>query len=324
MIRTFYLLCLLSLILFSSCASRRTLAAVSRTDTTPVFRDTTVVKPDMMDTALLNLSRNNNYLVKSEGGRSIPSRMPEPLIQKDDLLSIKAFSQTTKPELNLPYNLPESGGAMPGSVSPASGFLVDNNGNIQYPVLGTIHVAGLTKEQVAKIIQDKLEAYLTKPSVIVRFLNYKVTVLGAVKNPSTYTSPTDRITILDALGLAGDVTEFGDRSKVKVARENNGQWEVGQVDLTNTSFFTSPYFRLKQNDIVFVEPTEQKYMAEQREYREEQRATLQETRLLRAEERQLKQDERQLKQEERQSIAQQISLISGIITGIALILNLIR
>jgi polysaccharide biosynthesis/export protein len=332
MMRTFYLLVLCSLFFFSSCATRRTLSTIPAIDTTPVFRDTTIITSDMVDTSLLNQSRKNNYLVNQfDQSGTIASRMPEPRIQRDDILHIKVFSQTTDPKLDIPYNLIETGGAGGSSVSPATGFLVDNNGNIEYPVIGTIHVQGLTKEELAKTIKERLEKSLKNPSVIVRFLNYKVTVLGEVKNPSTYTTPTDRITILDALGLAGDVTEFGDRSKVKVARENNGQYEIGFVDLTNASFFTSPYFRLKQNDIVFVEPTEQKYRAEQQEYRKEQRDILQQKIQLRQEERQLKQDERQLKeqqrqlkQEERQSIAQQISLISGIITGIALILNLIR
>lgn len=234
----------------------------------------------------------NNYLYKMNDstGRMVLN-VPQPVIQKEDLLHIRVFSQSVVPETDLPYNLPEptSASASTIGVSGTSGFLVDHNGNIEYPQVGTLQVEGLTREQVAEQIRQRLDTSLTNPSVIVRFLNYKVTVLGEVKTPLSFTAPTERVTLLEALGMAGDVTEFGDKTRVRVARENNGVVEVGMVDLTSPDFFTSPYFRLKQNDVVFVEQTQRK-----------------------------------VKQEERTSVAQQIGIVSGVVTGIALILNLIK
>lgn len=234
----------------------------------------------------------NNYLYKmNDSTGRLTLEVPQPLIQKEDLLHIRVFSQSVVPETDLPYNLPEpaSASASTSGISGTSGFLVDHNGNIEYPQIGTLHVEGMTREQVAETIRQKLVTSLTNPSVIVRFLNYKVTVLGEVKTPLSFTAPTERITLLEALGMAGDVTEYGDKTRVRVAREKDGEVVLGMVDLTRPDFFTSPYFRLKQNDVVFVEQTQRK-----------------------------------VKQEERTSVAQQIGIVSGVVTGIALILNLIK
>jgi polysaccharide export outer membrane protein len=250
-------------------------------------------------------SRSNSYLYNRDTTALMTPKMPEPVVQKNDLLHIRVFSQSVISGTDAPYNLYETPTPASSSTSspatnaaPTAGFLVDNNGNIEYPQIGTLHIEGLTKEQVASLIKDKLIGMkaLTNPSVIVRFLNYKVTVLGEVKNPNTITLPTDRVTILEALGMAGDVTEFGDRSKIKIARENNGVIEYGQLDLTKSDFFNSPYFRLKQNDVVFVQANERK----------------------------LAEEDRKIRQEERQSVAQQIGIVTGVITSIALILNLIK
>ncbi len=244
----------------------------------------------------------NNYLynVKDRAAR-FAINMPEPVIQKNDLLYIRVFSQSIDRTLKIdePYNLPEQSTTSSGSnsISPSAGFLVDNNGDIEYPQIGRVHAAGLTKEGLANEIKNKLntlgkggQAVLTNPSVIVRFLNYKVTVLGEVQTPGEFTAPTDRVTILDALGMAGDITEFGNRSNIKVLRHHeDGQVELGQVDLTTKDFFASPYFRLQQNDVVMVEQTG-----------------------------------RRIKQQEQQTVAQQISIASGVITAIALILNFLR
>jgi polysaccharide export outer membrane protein len=187
----------------------------------------------------------------------------------------------TTPEADAPYNLTDQGGS--------SGFLVDLNGNIEYPQIGLIHVEGLTKEEVANIIKKKFETQLNNPSVVVRFVNYRITVLGEVGGPSTFTIPTERITILEALGLAGDITEFGRKDNVKVIRENNGLREIGTIDLTSKDMFLSPYYRLKQNDVVLVEQTRRK-----------------------------------IQQQEQQMLVQQIGIASSIITAIALVLNLIK
>jgi len=229
-----------------------------------------------------------NYLEKTNDSTTTNVvNIPDPLVQKNDLLSIKVYSLSADPRVDAPYNLPEQTAA--GSSSGAAGFLVDNDGNIEYPRLGTIHVEGLKKNEVARAIKTRLDSILKSPTVIVRFLNYRITVLGEVGSPGNFNVPTERVTIFEALGLAGDITEFGNKSTVKIKRESNGQVAVQTIDLTAKDIFTSPYYHLQQNDVVFVEQTTRK-----------------------------------LRQQEQQNVAQQIGIASSIITAIALIINFIR
>lgn len=235
-----------------------------------------------------------NYLqnVKDTTGKGVINAQ-QPVVQKGDLLSIKVFSKANgiQPQLDAPYNLQETSTAAVGSNTATAGFLVDQNGNIEYPQLGVLHIEGLTREQVAELIRTKLLAteQLDQPSVNVRFLNFKIAVLGEVRTPGTFTLPTERVTILEALGLSGDITEFGKKTNVMVVRESNGQVETGRIDLTSGNMFSSPYYRLQQNDVVFVESNGKK-----------------------------------LKQQERQELAQQVGIATSIITAIALILNFIK
>jgi polysaccharide biosynthesis/export protein len=213
----------------------------------------------------------------------------EPVIQKNDLLSIAVYSASIIPSTDAPYNLPQSAQAA-GTEGPS--FLVSNAGTIEYPRLGTLRVEGLTKTELAELIKSKLSGtQLTNPSVIIRFLNYKITVLGEVARPGVYTFPSERVTVLDALGIAGDVTEFGKRNTVKIWREGagGGSSQVATIDLSSKNMFTSPYYVLQKNDVVMVEQT-----GEQRTQRT------------------------------RQNTAQQIGVITGIVTTIALILNFIK
>jgi polysaccharide export outer membrane protein len=201
------------------------------------------------------------------------------VIQKNDLLSIRVYSKAigTQPTADAPYNLPDQ-----------SGFLVDLNGNIEYPQLGILHVEGLTKEQLADTIKRQLQTQLTQPTVIVRFLNYRITILGEVRSPSSFSVPVDRINIFEALGLAGDITEFGSKTNVRIVRENNGQREIAVVDLTSKDIFSSPYYQLQQNDMLFVE-----------------------------------QNRRKINQQTQQTMIQQIGIATTIITTVALILGFI-
>lgn len=231
-----------------------------------------------------------NYLEKTNDSVATNVvNIPDPLIQKNDLLSIKVYSLSAKPEVDALYNLPEQTSSAGSGGAATGGFLVDNDGNIEYPRLGTIHVEGLKKNEVAQIIKAKLDTILKSPSVMVRFLNYRITVLGEVRNPGNFNVPTERVTIFEALGMAGDITEFGSKSTVKIKRENNGQVAVQTIDLTAKNIFTSPYYHLQQNDVVFVEQTS-----------------------------------RRLRQQEQQNVAQQIGIATSIITAIALIINFIR
>lgn len=194
-------------------------------------------------------------------------KTPDLQIQKNDMLSIQVYSASTKPEISdALYNMPVSSpaasqGSAGGTVSAAPGYLVDNTGNIEYPRVGVLHVEGLTKSELADLIKRKInekDSVLTNPSVIVRFQNLKITVLGEVKKPGMISFPGERMTILEALGLAGDVDIYGMKDKIKVIREVNGQRETGTIDLSDKKLFDSPYYNLVQNDVVLVEPAASK------------------------------------------------------------------
>lgn len=224
-------------------------------------------------------------------------QVPELRIQKNDLLSIQVYSASTRPEVDALYNLPSSGAAsgtgQTGATTPAAnGYLVNNKGDIEYPRLGTFHAEGLTKEELAAQIQKRLTEpveLLKNPNVIIRFLNLKITVLGEVNTQGVISIPGERVTILEAVGLAGGISDFGMKNAIKVSRETDGQRQTGLVDLSSKDLFSSPYYYLRQNDVVFVEPTPKKAKAA------EQDRTI-----------------------------QQVSLGLSIITAIALIINVLR
>jgi len=137
-----------------------------------------------------------------------------------------------------------------------SGYTIDSDGNIDFPVLGTLHVAGMTKDEIAKLIKGKLESQnLAKdPVVTVEFMNLYFSAMGEVKSPGKYSITKDKITLLEALSMAGDLTITGRRDKVYVVREENGQRNTYHIDLRKSDFFNSPVYYLKQNDIIYVTP----------------------------------------------------------------------
>jgi polysaccharide biosynthesis/export protein len=220
---------------------------------------------------------NYNYLqAVNDSNINKQLNIAEPVIQKNDLLSIRVYSASTKPEISdAIYNLPDK-----------EGFLVDGDGNIEYPRVGVIHTEGLTKQQLAAIIKTKLTGPLLDPSVIIRFLNYKVTVMGEVGSGGVFNIPNERVTILEAIGLAGGITIDGKKTTVKVVRESNGKRETGIVNLTEKNLFESRYYNLQQNDVVLVETSG-----------------------------------RRIKQTEQQNVVQKVGFIFGLITGVALIYN---
>jgi polysaccharide export outer membrane protein len=184
--------------------------------------------------------------------------VPETIIQPNDLLSINVSS--LNPDASAVFNLPNTTSVMiasyTGSPISASGYLVNSEGNIQFPILGTIKAAGLTQNQlrlqIVKSLTDK--KLLLDPIVSIRHLNFRVTVLGEVGNPTVITVANEKITLLEALGLAGDITIYGRKDNVLVIREEAGQKTIKRIDLNTTQLFTSPYYYLKSNDIVYVEP----------------------------------------------------------------------
>ena len=185
----------------------------------------------------------------------------EVIIHSDDLLAIMVNSRD--PELALPFNMPMVTyqlGSNSGGQQRVLGFLVDTNGDIDFPILGKIHVEGLTRMQLTELVKNKLiEGDLIKdPIVTVQFLNFKVSVMGEVGRPGSFTISGDRITLLEALSMAGDLTIYGRRDRVGVIRENNGKRTILFHDLRSAEIFNSPCYYLQQNDIVYVEPNKAK------------------------------------------------------------------
>jgi polysaccharide biosynthesis/export protein len=189
-------------------------------------------------------------------------KLPELRIQKDDLLSIQIYSTATRPEVDAIYNLASiTGGATGQTSAPSPGFLVDANGNIQHPKLGVFHAEGLTREELAAEIKKRLlepVKLLEDPTVIIRFQNLKITIIGEVNKQGVVTIPSERVTILEAVGLAGGLTDYAVKTSVKVIRETDGKREIGMVDLSSKQIFESPYYTLRQNDLVIVDPTTKK------------------------------------------------------------------
>lgn len=181
-----------------------------------------------------------------------------PVFQTDDFLAITVTGED--PEAALPFNLPTAAAA--SSINsgytmgtPATnGYLIDANGTINLPFLGSVKIAGLNRIEATNLIQSKLEPYLKNSVVQMQILNYKVTVLGDVKSPGTFKIPNERITLLEAIGLAGGMKMTGLRKNVLVIRDDNGKKTEHRVDLTSKELFSSPVYYLAQNDVVYVEP----------------------------------------------------------------------
>ena len=135
---------------------------------------------------------------------------------------------------------------------------MDNAGNIEYPVVGTLHLAGLTKSQAEELIKSKIQPYLAENENIVvhvRMINYKYAVLGAVKTPGMFTTQNEKVSILEAIAQAGDLTTFAEREKIFLIREDSeGQKHYHQLDISKASIVNSPYYYLQLNDVVYVEP----------------------------------------------------------------------
>ncbi len=137
-------------------------------------------------------------------------------------------------------------------------YLVDNNGNIEYPVLGTLTLGGLTREQATMYLKNKISEYVKDPIVNIRLINFTVTVLGEVNNPGSFTVEDERISLTEALGLAGDLTIHGKRENVFLIRETDGKKQYTKIDLTSVNALSSPSYYLQQNDVLYIEPNKAK------------------------------------------------------------------
>lgn len=180
----------------------------------------------------------------------------EPIVQKGDLLELSISGSILEKEAAEPIisaiNKTSSAGSNKAGSSSANGYMVDETGSITIAFLGSLKVEGLTLPQVSGMIKEKLKKDIMEPVVSVRITNHKIVVLGEVHNPGSQ-NISDRVTIIDALGEAGDLTINGKRENIMIIRNDNGKKEIGRLNLNDGNIFTSPYYFLKNDDIVYVE-----------------------------------------------------------------------
>jgi polysaccharide export outer membrane protein len=189
-----------------------------------------------------------------------------PTIQTNDLLSIVVGSLNS--EANEMFNTANTAMTASTNYSAQSsgarlqplGYLVNLEGNIEMPMIGKVNIKGLTTTAAADTIRHRLLNFLKEPSVMVRNLNFKVSVLGEVKLPAVYVIPDEKITLPEVLSMAGDLTIYGNRSNVMIIREENGKREYTRIDLTARDIFNSPYYYLHKNDVIYVEPVKSKML----------------------------------------------------------------
>lgn len=206
------------LALISSCASRKEVV---------YFQDTTDFE---------TLVNDNSFVSK---------------FKRDDLVSIHISS--LNPEASAPFNLFR--GASEGGIRPEQvDYLVDRNGEIDFPVIGKLKIDGLSPDELRSLLREKLSDYLKDPIINIRLRNFTVTVLGEVNRPGTYEVNGEQITVLEALGLAGDLTIRGVRDNVLVIRDFDGTKVYTRIDLTTKNVTKSPVYYLTQNDVIYVEP----------------------------------------------------------------------
>lgn len=230
---------LLTTLIFTSCVSTK---------------DVTYFQSATLEKDVETREINNRYTARIQEGDIlsvvVSSLSPEASAMFNPLITAQATFQQQNTQTN---NLP-----------PANGYLIDQSGNIKLPLIGEVKVAGLSTKEATDLITQKLDKYLQQPTVNLRILNYKVSVMGEVNRPSVYTIPNEKITLPEALSLAGDLTIYGKRNNVMVIREVGGKREFARIDLTKRAVFASPYYYLHANDIVYVEPTKGKVTSSDR------------------------------------------------------------
>ncbi|KUJ61705.1 sugar transporter [Flavobacteriaceae bacterium CRH] len=225
--------CLLSFIfLLFSCASRKKIVYYQNID------------------AMTTEQNANSYEVK---------------IQPDDLLMIIVSAED--PEIAIPFNLSTISTQSDSNLQSASGqrtiqsYLVDRNGNIEFPVVGKIQIGGLTRTEALQSLKDKIRVYIKNPIINMRIMNFKISMQGEVNIPGTYSVSSERVTLIESLSMAKDLTIYGKRDNILVIREINGVKSYNRVDITKADFINSPFYYLAQNDVVYVEPNRTKVNA---------------------------------------------------------------
>ncbi|SDM67715.1 polysaccharide biosynthesis/export family protein [Siphonobacter aquaeclarae] len=196
-----------------------------------------------------------------------------PTIQPGDVLSVTVNS--LNPEATAVFNLPENSAMAQGQIITASanplayqpGYLVSKEGTIEFPMIGRVSVTGQTTSQISALLKDKIKSYLKEPVVNVRNVNFRISILGEVNHPGLFLVNNEQVTLLQALGMANDITIYGKRENVLIIREENGKKTFARVDLTKRDFFRSPYYYLHPNDIVYVEPGQARAASTDNSYR---------------------------------------------------------
>lgn len=216
------LLCIIVLLIFSSCGSRRNMVYLQQ-DSTQI---TTLYE---------------HYV---------------PRIQVNDILTIVVTA--ADPKVTAPFNpvssMMSSNLTQQVDMALRPTYTVDDKGDITLPMLGKIHIAGLTRVQAMEKLRTELSVYIKDPGVNMNFNNFRISVLGEVARPGSFIMPTERVTVLEALGMAGDLTIRGVRENVMLIREVDGQKTMHRLDLTQQKTINSPYYYLAQNDVIYVEP----------------------------------------------------------------------
>jgi polysaccharide export outer membrane protein len=191
---------------------------------------------------------------------SLESINSHPRIQINDILNISTAALNPESVLPFSFNTGESSSVQPRQVEllKLTGYLVNSDGEINFPQLGKIEVEGKTTQEIQSLLEDKLSLYIKNPTVNVRILNFKFTIQGEIRQPGTYEIIEENMTLPQALGLAGDLTINGRRDNIMIYRQEGGQREVKRIDLTQSDWMNSDYFFIKPNDIIYVEPNNPK------------------------------------------------------------------
>ncbi|MET1054862.1 MAG: polysaccharide biosynthesis/export family protein [Pedobacter sp.] len=201
-----------------------------------------------------NLVYFSDLDLKSDKWKNITDN-GEPVILKNDVLSISV--NTSSSESNMIFASAQSA-EMVNGVYEKQGYRVNGEGNIKFPFLGEVTLEGLTLSQAQDQLERQLINYAKHPIVNMKFMNFRVTVIGEVNHPSTFLVPNEKINLLEALGLAGDMTAYGKRENVLLIREVNNVRTMTRINLNSQDVLNSPYFYLKQNDVIYVEPDKAK------------------------------------------------------------------
>ncbi len=186
-------------------------------------------------------------------------------IQPNDILAITvgSFNQESNEILNFANINALTTTSFPGQQNAAQrgqplGYLVDSSGHVEIPFVGRLKLTGMTLDQAANLVRIEVSKSLKEPAINVRFLNHKFSVLGEVNRPSTYNLLEDNTTLPEALAMAGDLTIYGQRNNVMIVRETNGIREIGRINLLNRDLFNSPYYYVRNGDLIYIEPTKAK------------------------------------------------------------------